>query len=153
MFNILSQMKILRNANQNNSEIPSYTSKNGQDQKHRWQLMLERLWGKGNTSALLIWMQAGTTPLNVIVTISQKIKKQPSSRPSNTTFGYTSKRCSIMPQGHVLNYVYSSFVCHSQNLETTWTPLDRMKLGNNILSEVTLTQKDNYHMYSLIGGF
>ena len=31
MFNILSYH---RNANQNNSEIPPYTSKNGQDQKH-----------------------------------------------------------------------------------------------------------------------
>ena len=51
--------------------------------------------------------------------VSQKIRKQSSSRPSNTTFGYISKGCSIVPQGHVLNYVHSSFVCHSQNLETT----------------------------------
>ena len=28
-----------------------------------------------------------------------------------------------------------------------------MELENIILSEVTQTQKDNYHMYSLIGGF
>ena len=56
---------------------------------------------------------------DISMTISQKIKKQPSSRPSNTTFGYISKGCSVMPQGHVLNYVHSSFVCHSQNLETT----------------------------------
>ena len=28
-----------------------------------------------------------------------------------------------------------------------------MNLENIILSEVTQTQKDNYHMYSLIGGF
>ena len=28
-----------------------------------------------------------------------------------------------------------------------------MELENTILSEVTQTQKDNYHMYSLIGGF
>ena len=28
-----------------------------------------------------------------------------------------------------------------------------MKLENNILSEVTQTQKENYHMYSLISGF
>ena len=53
--------------------------------------MLERLWGKGNTSALLVGMQAATTPLDVSVVISQKIRKQPSSRPSNTTFGYISK--------------------------------------------------------------
>ena len=80
--------------------------------------MLERLWGKGNTSALLVGMQAGTTPLDVSVVISQKIRERPFSRPSNTTFGYISKGCSIVPQGHVLNYVHSSFVCHNQNLET-----------------------------------
>ena len=28
-----------------------------------------------------------------------------------------------------------------------------IELGNIILSEVTQTQKDNYHMHSLIGGF
>ena len=28
-----------------------------------------------------------------------------------------------------------------------------MELENIILSEVTQTQKDNYHMHSLIGGF
>ena len=28
-----------------------------------------------------------------------------------------------------------------------------MELENIILSEATQTQKDNYHMYSLIGGF
>ena len=34
------------------------------------------------------------------------------------------------------------------NFAGKWT-----KLENIILSEVTQTQKDNYHMYSLIGGF
>ena len=81
--------------------------------------MLERLWGKGNTSALLVGIQAGTAPLDVCVVISQKIRKQPSSRPSNTTFGYIFKECSILPQGHVFNYVYNSNVCHNQTLETT----------------------------------
>ena len=81
--------------------------------------MLERLWGKGNTSALLVGMQAGKAPLDVSLAISQKIRNQPSLRPINTTFGYISKGCSVVPQGHVLNYVHSSFDCHSQNLETT----------------------------------
>ena len=55
--------------------------------------MLERLWGKGDTFALLVGMQAGTTTLDVSVVISQKIRKQPFSRPSNTTFGYITKPC------------------------------------------------------------
>ena len=81
--------------------------------------MLERLWGKGNTPALLVGIQAGTDPLDISMAISQKIRKQPYSRPSNTTFGYKSKGCSIVPLGHVLNYVHSNILCHSQNLETT----------------------------------
>ena len=141
--------------------------------------MLERLKGKRNTSALLVGVLAGTASLDVSVVISQKIRKQPSSRLSNTTFGYLSKGCSIMPQGHVLTSVHSSSFCHNQNLQTTYMPLDRridkenvvhlhnnrknndilnfagkwMKLENIILSEVAQTQKDNYHMYSLISGF
>ena len=81
--------------------------------------MLERLWGKGNTLALLMGMQVGTASVDVSVVIFQKIRKQLSSRPSNTTFGYISKGFSIVPQGHVLNCIHSSIVCHSQNLETT----------------------------------
>ena len=81
--------------------------------------MLERMWGKGNTPELLVGVQAGTAPLDVSVVISKEIRKQPSSRLSNTTFGFISKGCSIVPQGHVLSYVHSSFVCHNQNLEIT----------------------------------
>ena len=58
--------------------------------------MLEGLWGQGNTPELLVGMQAGTDPLNVSVAISQKIRKQPSSRRSNTTLGCISKGCSIV---------------------------------------------------------
>ena len=86
--------------------------------------MLERLWGKGNTYALLVGTQASTAPLDVSVVISQKIRKQPSSRPNNTTFGYISKGCSIVPQGHVLNYVHRSTICNRQNLQTTLRPLN-----------------------------
>ena len=81
--------------------------------------MLEKLLEKENTSALLVGIQAGTAILDVSVVISHKIRKQPSSRPGNTTFGYISKGCSIIPQEHVLNYVHRRTVCDSQNLETT----------------------------------
>ena len=60
MLNILSHQ---RSATQNNSEIPSYTCKNGQNKKHCWQLMLERTWGKGNTPALLVALQTCTAAL------------------------------------------------------------------------------------------
>ena len=87
-----------------------------------------------------------------------------------------------MPQGHVLNYVHSTIVCHSQNQKQNKCPSTEewirkmwyiytmdyytakknndilnfagklMELENIILSEVKM-QKDNYHIYSLIGGF
>ena len=60
--------------------------------------MLEKLWGKGNTPPLFVEIQTGTTPLDDTVMISQKIRKQLSSRPSNITFEYISKGCSTIPQ-------------------------------------------------------
>ena len=75
------------------------------------------MWDKVNTHLLLVGMQAGTVSLVIIMVISQKIRKQPTSRPSNTTFGYIPKESSVVSQGHVLNYVHISIVCHSQDLE------------------------------------
>ena len=37
--------------------------------------MLGRLWGKGNTSALLVGVQTGTAPLDISMAISQEIRK------------------------------------------------------------------------------
>ena len=54
-------------------------------------LMLEMMWGKGNTPTLLVGLQTGTVLLDINMVFSQKIRKQPTSRPSNTTFGYISK--------------------------------------------------------------
>ena len=70
MFNILRHQK---NANQNNSEIQSFTCKNAQDQKHWRQLMLERMWGKGNAPPLLVGVQTCTATLEISTAIFQKI--------------------------------------------------------------------------------
>ena len=35
-------------------------------------------------------------------------------------FDNISKGCSIIKQGHLYNYVHGSFICSSQNLETTY---------------------------------
>ena len=38
--------------------------------------------------------------------------------PQDATLGHILKRCcTILPQGHLLNYVHSSFICNNQNLE------------------------------------
>ena len=75
--------------------------------------------GKGNTLALLVRVQTGTATLNISMMISQKIRKQPTSRPSNSTFRYIPKGCSIVLKGHMFDFVHRSIVYHSQNLETT----------------------------------
>ena len=49
---------------------------------------------------------------------------------------------------HLHNYYKAEKNNNSLNFPGKW-----MELENIILSEVTQTQKDNYHMYSLIGGF
>ena len=100
MFNFLSHQ---RNANQNNSEISSYTCQNGQDQKHWWQLMLERTWGKGNTSPLLVRVQICTVTLGISMVISQKIRKQSTSRPSFTIFGYMPKSGIVGSWGRLIS--------------------------------------------------
>ena len=46
--------------------------------------MLERMWGKGNTPALLVGVQNVTATLEISMVISQKVKKQTTSRSSNT---------------------------------------------------------------------
>ena len=49
---------------------------------------------------------------------------------------------------HLHNEYYTAEKNNILNFAGKW-----MELENIILSEVTQTQKDNYHMYSLIGGF
>ena len=56
-----------------------------------------RLWGKRNTSELQVGVQTGTSTLDINMAISHKIRKQPTSRPSNTTFWYIPQKCSIVP--------------------------------------------------------
>ena len=104
------------NGNQNNFDIPPYTLmakiKNSRN-------MLVRLWSKGNTPPLLVGVQTCTTTLEINLAVSQKTGNSSTSRPSYTTPGHIPKRCPTIPQGHLLNYVHSSFIHNSQKLETT----------------------------------
>ena len=58
-----------RNANQNHNEVPSHTGQNGCCQKVYKQLMLERVWRKGNPLILLVGMQASTATMENSVEI------------------------------------------------------------------------------------
>ena len=75
------------------------------------QIILARMWSKGNTPPVLV--EVYTLEINMVV--SQKIEN---SSTSSYTWLYTQKSSTI-PQGHLLNYVHSSFICNSQKLETT----------------------------------
>ena len=56
------------------------------------------LCGKGNASALLVGMQAGTVPLYVSVVISHKIRKQPSPIPIHNALGIYPKDAQLCHQ-------------------------------------------------------
>ena len=75
--------------------------------------------GCGEKGTLLhCWWECKLVQL-LLNSVWQFLRKEPTSRTSNTTFGYIAKGCSILPQGHVFNYVHNSIVCHSHNLQTT----------------------------------
>ena len=64
------------------------------------------MWGKGNTPPLLVGVQTSAVTLEISMAISQKIRKQSTSRPTSIIVGYIFKGCPIMSQGHVVTYVY-----------------------------------------------
>ena len=49
-----------RDTNKNHNDIPFHTCQNGHHKQINKQQVLERMWRKGNPSALLVGMQAGT---------------------------------------------------------------------------------------------
>ena len=74
---------------------------------------------RGTFYPLLVGVQICIATLEFNMTFSQITQNQSTIRPSYTTLGYIPKKCSNIPQGNLLNYVYSSFICNIQNLETT----------------------------------
>jgi hypothetical protein len=68
------------------------------------------------TPPLLVGVQTCTTTRKINFSLSQKIGI---SRPSYTTSGHIPKRCSTIPQGHMLNSAHNSFTCNNNKLKTT----------------------------------
>ena len=81
--------------------------------------MLERVQNKGNTPPLLVGVQTNTVTVEINMAHSQKTENQYTLTPNNTSPGNIPKRCSVLKQGHLLNYVHSSFIHNSQNPKTT----------------------------------
>ena len=81
--------------------------------------MLERMWSKGNTPLLLV----GESKLvqSLWKSVWQFHRKLGVNLPQNPAVSLLDipKGCSIITQGHLLNYVQSSIICNGQNLETT----------------------------------
>jgi hypothetical protein len=82
-------------------------------------------WSKEKAPPWLIGVQTWAATLEINKEVSQKIKNQSTSRTSHTTPGHIPKGCSILPQGHMLNYVCSSFIHNNQKLETTKMSLNQ----------------------------
>ena len=77
-------------------------------------------------------LQTCAATVEISVVVSQETGSQPPSGPSNSTLGNISKRCPIIPQKHLFNYVLSSTICNSQNLETTQVPLNRRMVKEGV---------------------
>jgi len=56
-----------------------------------WQLMLERMWSKGNCPPLLMGVQTGTTTLEINLVVSQKIGNSPTTRCNYISLGHIGK--------------------------------------------------------------
>ena len=141
--------------------------------------MLERLWGKGNTSVLLVGMQASTSSLNVSVAISQKIGNNLPQDPAIPLLGIYPKDAQLCHKDMFIAalfviartwkqpkcplteewikkmwYIYTTeFYTAGKNNDILNFAGKWMELEIIILIEVTQTQLDNYQMYCLIGGF
>ena len=82
--------------------------------------MLERMWRKRISFALLVAMQAGAAALENSMEVPQKVKKRTTLRPSNCTTRHLSEgyRCAVS-KGHMHPHVYSSTINNSQSMEST----------------------------------
>ena len=83
MLSIISHQ---RDANDNHNEVPSHTSQSGQHKQINKQ-MLERMWRKGNPSALFMGMYTGEATVENSMEFTQKTKNGTALWPSNSAAG------------------------------------------------------------------
>ena len=95
--------------------------------------MLERMWSKGTTFPLLVGVQTCIITLEISMAVSKKFGNHPTSKPRNNNLEYIPKGCRVTPQGHMLNYLHSSIIQSSHNLETTEMPLNQKVDEQNVV--------------------
>ena len=69
--------------------------------KHKWQLMMERMWSKGNILPVLAEVQYSTATFRISLAIAKKIKNQTTTRSRYTTYRYITKECPTILQWHL----------------------------------------------------
>jgi hypothetical protein len=82
---------------------------------------------------MVMRIQTYTTTQEINLPVSEKTGNSSTSRPSYITPEHILKRCSTIPQGHVLCYVHSSFIYNSQKLETTQMSLNQRMDTENVV--------------------
>jgi hypothetical protein len=85
------------------------------------------------TLALLMEVQTCTTTLEMNLAVSQNIRNSSTSRPNSTTPGHVPKLYSTISEGHLVNYIYSSFSHNRQKLETTQISLNWQMYDENVV--------------------
>jgi hypothetical protein len=93
--------------------------------------MLARMWRKRSTPPLLVGLQAGTTTLEISLEVLQKIGH--STTQQYHYWAYIPKRCSTIPQGHMLHYAHSRLIYNSLKLESTQMFLNRRMDTENVV--------------------
>ena len=111
--------------------------------------MLKRMWWEGNSHPLLVGMQTCAATVEISVAVSQENGSQPPSWPRKSTLGNIPKRCPIILQKYLFNYIHSCTICNSQKMETTLVLLNRrmVKKGvEHIHIRVLLSGKKQWHL-------
>ena len=139
------------------------------------------MWRKGNLFALMAGMQTGAATVENSMEISQKIKNE-TALSSDPSYGYLFKETQdINLKVYIHPHVDCSVIHNSQAMEAPQVPIRRqvgkklwyvytmeyysamkkktlpfvpawMDLEGIILSEISQTEKDKYHIISLICG-
>ena len=98
--------------------------------KLKQQHMLARMRSLQNTSSLLGGSANFTSTLDSNLVVSPKIGNNATPGLSYTTLRHINKRCSIISQGYLLNYVHRSIICNSKKLEKSKTKQNQQPLNS-----------------------
>ena len=142
--------------------------------------MFVRMWRKENPCTLLVGMQTGAATAESSMELPQKIKNGAALWPRNATAGNLSKETqNTNSKEHNCPYALCSVIYNHQDMEAAQVPISRwvdkttlgylhngilpghtkkkilpcvawMDLENIMLSEISQSEKDKYHMNSLI---